>query len=171
MATYWIPPRCEPAASGGTSVERWLFGLAASYERWPRDRYTFQVPGVGLPLYMSHTERRIVSAGVIDGDVGVARRFAEVDGLGLVVLLEVGPDYMSVLRDVAEERCNGLSIGYCLDEPPGGGPEWLYTREISLTASPADPRARVISRGQGALHDWEVLTGEIVPVPDGAAAR
>lgn len=165
MTTWQIPPpaRSGPAATGNLSVERWLTGICATYERWPQDEYTFRLPPTGLPLYVSHEEERIVTSGFAPGDVGAARRFAEVDGLGIVVLIEVGADYPSLLWDVAEGRRNGLSIGYCTDEPPGGGPEWLYIREVSLTERPADPLARVVSCGAVALSDWEILTGERVP--------
>ena len=170
MTAYGLPPADPgPRAAAGPGVERWLFGLAASYERWPQDRYTFALPTVGLPLYVGHEERRVVSSGLIAGDVGAARYFAEVDGLGLVVLAEVAPDHPGIMWDLSEGRFNGLSIGCCLDPLPGSDHEWVYLREVSLTNHPADPRARVISTGRLAFADWELLTGE--PAPSGPPAR
>lgn len=162
------PARSGPAAAGSPGVERWLTGLAASYERWPRDEYTFRLPPCAMPLYAGHQEQRIVSSGEpAPGDVGVVRLAAEVEDLGVIVLIEVGADYPSLLWDVTEGRRRGLSIGYCTDPPPGGGPEWLYIREVSLTERPADRLARVVSSGPLALSDWSALTGE--PAPAGRA--
>lgn len=164
MRQYRIPPPARLGAASGAgsvSVERWLCGLAATYDLWPRAEYTFRLPDIGRPVYVDHHEERVVSSGMADASVGVARRFAEIDGLRVVVLLEITSP--SVLWDVAEGRRNGLSISAHMDEPPGGGPEWVYIAEVSLTATPRDPRARVVSTGQLALRDWEVLTGEVVP--------
>jgi hypothetical protein len=97
---------------------------------------------------------------MVPGDVGAARRFAEVDGLGVICLIEIAADYAGVLWDVAEGRRNGLSVTAHLVEPPGGGLEWVYFSEVSLTSTPRDPLARVVSSGQLALDDWRTLTGE-----------
>jgi hypothetical protein len=168
VTVYRIPPPARSGpATGNAGPEHWLCGIAASYERWPQPEYTFQIPPTGLPLYIGHEEKWIDSSGMVPGEVGAARRFAEIDGVGLVTLIEVAADHATLLWDVAEGRRSGLSIGGCLDPPPGGGPEWLYIREVSLTEHPADPRARVISSGELALRDWEVLTGEHVPAAAG----
>lgn len=164
MTAWRIPPpaRSGPAAAGSPGAERWLCGIAASYERWEPGRYSFRLPPCAVPLYAGHQEKRITISGEpAPGDVGVARRFAEVDGIGVVVLIEVAEP--SLLWDVAEGRRNGLSIGYCTDPPPGGGPELLYIREVSLTGHPADPLARVISQGKLALGDWVALACEGAP--------
>ncbi len=166
MTTWQMPPpaRSGPAAAGSLGVERWLTGICASYERWPQGEYTFRLPPTGLPLYAGHQEQRIVSSGEpAPGDVGVARRFAEVDGLGVVVLLEVGADYPSLLWDIAESRRCGLSVTAYVDPPPDGGPAWVHFSEVSLTEHPRDPLARVVSTGALALADWTSLTGELAP--------
>jgi hypothetical protein len=76
----------------------------------------------------------------------------------VIVLMEITSP--SVLWDVAEGRRNGLSIHAHMGEPPVGDREWVWISEVSLTATPKDPLARVVSIGRLALHDWEVLTGE-----------
>ena len=169
MTAWPVPPpaRSGPAAAGSPGTERWLCGICASYEAWPPGEYTFRLPAVGLPLYVGHQAQRVVSSGEpAPGDVGACRRFAEVDGLGAVVLIEISADYPSLLWDVAE-RGAGLSVTAHLDEPPGGGPVWVYFSEVSLTGHPRDPLARVVSSGALALADWEALTGE--PAPAGRA--
>ena len=166
MTVWRIPPpvRGGPAAAGNLGVERWLCGVAASYEKWPQGEYTFQLPDWGLPVLVAHEDRRVVSSGEpAPGDVGAARRFAEVDGLGVVVLLELSADYPSLLRDLAEERRTGLSVTAYVDPPPDGGPAWVYFSEVSLTEHPRDPLARVVSSGHLALGDWASLTGELAP--------
>lgn len=170
MTVWRIPPpvRGGPAAAGNLGVERWLCGVAASYEKWPEDRFAFRLPVCGLPVYVGHEEKRIVSSGEpAPGDVGVARRFAEVEDLGVIVLIEIGADYPSLLRDLTEERRTGLSVCAYLDPAPDGGPVRVYFSEVSLTEHPRDRLARVVSTGQLALDDWASLTGE--PVPAGRA--
>jgi hypothetical protein len=165
MPRYWIPPRpgeiAEPPAARPESAQ-WLFGLCATYDRWPREEYSFRLPPCGIPLLLDHRERQIVTSGVAPGDVGVARRFAEIPDLGVVCLLEVSRSHPTILWDIAEDRRSGLSVKAHLDPPPGGGPDWVYLREVSLTSAPADSRARVASSGVNALADWELLTGEVV---------
>jgi hypothetical protein len=156
------PVRSGPADAGNLGAEKWLCGIAASYERWPQDEYTFRVPPCALPLYAEHREEMLVPAGEVPAVIGAARRFREIEGVGLVSLIEVGGAHPSVVWDVAAGRRAGLSIGYCLDPPPDGGPEWICLSEVSLTGTPGDPRARVISSGQLALDDWRALTGEAV---------
>lgn len=162
MTTWRIPPpgRSGPAPAGN-SAERWLCGIAASYEQWPPGEYRFQLPDWGLPVYADHREERHVSSGEpAPADVGAARKFHEIDGLGVVVLIEISADYPGLLRDVAERKRTGLSVCAHLDEPPIGGPAWVYFSEVSLTDHPRDPLARVVSTGRLALGDWEALTGE-----------
>jgi hypothetical protein len=86
VTTYRIPPPARSGPATAAAVERWLCGIAASYERWPREGYTFVIPPTGLPLYTGHEEQRFVTSGIVGGDVGAARRFAEVDGVGLVTI-------------------------------------------------------------------------------------
>jgi hypothetical protein len=164
MTAYWIPPpaRSGPAVagSGSLSVERWLCGVAASVEAWPPDRYTFQLPELGLPVHVDHAEQMFAPSGAVDASIGTARRFAEVDGLGVICLIEIAADHPSVVWDVAEGRRNGLSVTAYPVEPPGGGLEWVYFSEVSLTSTPRDPLARIVSSGQLALGDWRTLTGE-----------
>ncbi|HXZ72639.1 MAG TPA: hypothetical protein VEH31_17455 [Streptosporangiaceae bacterium] len=108
---YRAVPGLRPGGTGSLpGPERWLFGLASSYEMWPPDRYTFRLPPCALPLYASHEEHRAVSSGFVPGDIGVARMFAEVEGLGLCVLAEVSGDHPGILWDLAEGRRNGLSV-------------------------------------------------------------
>jgi len=156
-----LPARSGPAdvGDGRFSVERWACGVAASWEEWPPDRYTFALPNVGRPVFVDHEEDQIVTSGSAPADVGVARRFAETGGL-VIVLIELSA--ASVVWDLAQGKRNGLSIKAHLDPPPGGGPEWVHIAEVSLTSRPRDPLARVVSTGQFALHDWQVLTGEPV---------
>jgi len=56
---------------------------------WPSDEYTFRLPPCGIPLLTEHDERLTASSGAIPGDVGVARRFHEIPGFGIIVLMEV----------------------------------------------------------------------------------
>src|SRR5205823_7671310 len=116
------------------------------------DRYTFQLPCTGLPVFIGH--QWVCSSGMVPGDVGAARRFAEVDGLGVICLIEITPDHPGVLWDVAEGRRRGLSVTAHPVEPPGGGLEWVYFSEVSLTSTPRDPLARIVSRDRLALDDW-----------------
>ncbi|HET9969820.1 MAG TPA: hypothetical protein VFQ68_16415 [Streptosporangiaceae bacterium] len=164
MTAWRIPPpaRGAPAAAGKLSAERWLCGVAASYEEWPQAEYTFRLPGYGLPVYVGHEAERIVTSGFVPGDVGAARRFAEIDGLGVVVLIEISADYPSLLWDVSAGKRCGLSVCAHIDEPPGGGQAWVYFSEVSLTEHPQDPRARVVSSGTLALQDWQDLAGEAI---------
>jgi hypothetical protein len=150
--------RAGPAANGNCTK---LHTSPHGDEKWPPGEYTFRLPLTGLPVYVDHQEEQAAASGFVPGDIGAARRFAEVDGIGLVTLIEIHAP--AVLWDLAAGRRTGLSIGYCLDPPPDGGPEWVYLREVSLTSQPGDPRARVVSSGRLALHNWEVLTGEFVP--------
>jgi len=138
-------------------VERWLCGVAASREQWPEDRYTFQLPCTGLPVHIDHQDLWACSSGMVPGDVGAARRFAEVGGLGVVCLIEIAADHPAVLWDVAEGRRKGLSVTAHPVEPPGGGLEWVYFSEVSLTSTPRDPLARIVSSGQLALDNWRIL--------------
>jgi hypothetical protein len=159
MTAWQVPPpaRSGPAAAGSLGAQRWACGIAASYQEWPQAEYTFRPPDdIGLPVYVGHQETRIVTSGFADGSVGAARRFAEVPGLGVVVLLEIAG--LSVLRDIAEGKRCGLSVTAYVDPPPGGGPAWVYFSEISLTEHPRDPLARVVSSGALALSDWASLT-------------
>lgn len=164
MTAWQIPPpaRSGPDAAGNLGAERWACGIAASYQEWPQAEYTFRPPDdIGLPVYVGHQEKRIITSGFADGSVGAARRFAEVDDIGVIVLLEVAEP--SVLWDIAESRRCGLSVTAYVDPPPGGGPAWVYFSEVSLTEHPRDPLARVVSTGQLALSDWASLTGEPAP--------
>jgi hypothetical protein len=158
-----VPARSGPAAAGSLSAEAWLCGVAASYEEWPQAEYTFRLPELALPVYVDHEEKQISSSGYLPGDVGAARRFAEVDGLGVIVLIEIAADHPAILWDVAAGRRTGLSVSAHLDEPPGGGPTWVWFSEVSLTSRPADQLARVVSTGQLAFDDWRALTGQDPP--------
>jgi hypothetical protein len=140
-------------------AERWACGVAASHQEWPPDRYTFQLTDIGRPVYLDHEPDWLGASGYIPGDVGVCRRFAEVDGL-VIVLLEITAP--AVLLDLAAGKRTGLSVTAHLDPPPDGGPDWVYIAEVSLTSRPKDPLARVVSTGLLALRDWETLTGEAV---------
>jgi hypothetical protein len=162
VTVYRIPPpvRSGPAVPSSLGVERWACGVCASWEQWPADRFTFQLPDIGRPVFVEHREEMFVSSGMAAASVGTARRFAQVDGL-VIVLLEITEP--SVLWDLAEGKRNGLSIKAHMDPPPTGGADWTYIAEVSLTARPKDPLARVVSTGQVALDDWLSLTGEAVP--------
>ncbi|MBO0813678.1 MAG: hypothetical protein J2P30_00775 [Actinobacteria bacterium] len=167
MTSYVLPPwpppdgESRPPLALSDSPERWLFGLAASREEWPAGEYEFRLPPCGLPLLIGHEEYSLAPSGRVPGDVGVARRFHEVSE-GIVCLAEIGAEFVSVLWDVAERKRAGLSVKAHLDPPPGGGPTWVYFAEVSLTATPADRLARVVSHGKAALEDWQALTGEEV---------
>lgn len=171
MTAYVLPPWpprpgsqvALPAAPPDPG--RWFLGLAASYQRWPRDAYEFVVPPCAVPLYNGHRERFIVSSGAVPGDIGVCRRFTEVEDQGLVVLAEVAAVHApGIIRDFAWGRAGGLSVKvHLLDDSPDGV-TWLYPSEVSLTSCPADPPCRVISTGQRALDHWAALTGETVKV-------
>jgi hypothetical protein len=129
---------------------RILLGLAATRSKWPSTEYTFVLPVAALPVYYGHQEHLFAShGGRLDASIGTARLFHEVDGQGLITLIELGARY-------AADPPRGLSIGYCLDPQPSG-PTQIYIREISLTSHPGDKDARVLSTGKLALADWELL--------------
>lgn len=162
MAVYVPPPvRAGAADAGSLSAERWACGVAASSEEWPEDRFTWRLPEYGLPLRIDHEEEWIVPSGSAPGEVGAARRFADIGGL-VAVLLEITA--APVIWDLAEGRRRGLSVMAHVHEPPGGGPAWVYFSEVSLTSRPKDPLARVVSTGRLALADWRALTGDQGPL-------
>ena len=154
-----LPARSGPADAADLGVERWACGVAASYEEWPPDRYEWRLPEYGLPLRVDHREQMFASSGAVDGTVGAVRRFAQVDSL-VVCLIEVTSP--SVMWDWSRGVRCGLSVMSHVDEPPAGGPAWVYFSEVSLTGHPKDPLARVVSLGQAGLDDWRALTGEEV---------
>jgi hypothetical protein len=159
VTVYRVPARSGAAVASDLGVEKWACGVAASWEQWPPDRFEFRLADIGRPVYVDHHPEQIAAPGFVPADVGTARRFAQVDGL-LVVLLEITSP--GVLWDLAQGKRNGLSIKAHLDQPPGGGPQWAYIAEVSLTSRPKDALARVVSTGQLALDYWRTLTGEEV---------
>jgi hypothetical protein len=154
-----VPLRAGTADPGSLGVERWACGVCASFEEWPEDRYTFVLPDIGRPVFVEHEAERLVTSGTAPGDVGVARRFADLDGL-IVCLLEISNP--SVMWDLSRGVRCGLSVTAHTDPPPDGGPEWVYIAEVSLCEHPKDVLARVVSLGEQGLRDWAVLTGEEV---------
>lgn len=167
MTTYRVPvPAASPhTASSPPGADRWACGIAASYGRWPRDRFRFVLPGTGLPLYVRHEAKQIAVSGLVSGAVGAARFFAEVEGVGLVTLIEVSAEHPSIMWDWSHGRQAGLSVyAEWLDDVPDGARRQVHFREVSLTGTPRDPLARVVSLGQMALDDWATLTGERLAV-------
>jgi hypothetical protein len=162
VTAYRVPARSGPAdvGDGRFSVERWLCGVVASYEEWPQDRFSFRLSGGGLPLFISHEEQFIHYSGTVPGDVGAARRLVELEGIGVVALIEVSAP--AVLLDVAQGKRTGLSVCAHVDDEVPVGPAWVWFSELSLTEHPVDPLARVVSTGQVALDDWLALTGEVI---------
>jgi hypothetical protein len=166
VTTYRVPsPAAAPhTAASSPSAARWALGLAASCEQWPQSRFQFVLPATGLPLFVRHEDTRFVSSGSVSGQVGAARYFAEISGLGVVCLIEVSAEYPSIMWDWAQGRQAGLSVtAHYLEDVPDGARSPVHFSEVSMCDSPRDPLAWVVSLGQMALDDWTVLTGEDAP--------
>src|SRR5207247_100923 len=127
---------------------RMLLGLAASRAKWPHGEYEFVLPPAALPLYHGHQVDAYASHGPVDASIGTCRLFCEVPDQGLVVLAEIDAGHPAFAwQVVSEQRPDRLSIGYCLDPQPAG-PTRICLKEVSLTDSPGDKDARVLSTGR-----------------------
>jgi hypothetical protein len=118
---------------------------------------------LGLPILHDHLP-------VIDphgriSTTGTARRFAPVEHPceGLLALAEIdrtptGDSVLAELRaslDAWSGRSQwGFSIGAHIVD------DMIIPFEISMTSRPAFPMAKILSVGEGAAEDWELLTGQ-----------
>lgn len=131
--------------------------------------------GVAVPMRLDHGPL-ILANGTFIQYLGQWRRAAVVEGdgvrpTGLIVLGEVddGPYGDAALVALNDEPGTwGLSWGISLDHDERGQVEQVMPFEVSLTTRPKNPDSLVIASGPRAVGVWELLTGERVPVRQGA---